>query len=347
MLEIIATLFGLVQSILILLKKKENWIFYLLNNLTLILFSLQNKLYGDVFENLVYVGCGITGLTIWYSNKVDEKYKHITYCKNRERIYYLILFAAITTICYLWLISTDDALPILDAVTTGLGLTATIMMTFKKVDSWIVWFVDDILMAVVYFMLPDRAIYLCALNIIWIFLAVGTWYTWHKESVSCKQSSIKRVYIAAKFNKGNNFKDDFRSELVDITVYNEESYIKDSNGNIKYNYVGPFYCEQASNGDVTSTACNDIVKCENDAIEKCDEFIVYFDEHCSPGSITEIVLASLLNKKITIFFKETNSKYNIKSENWYPITFAMLKADKVSIKPIKSEKEIIDYVISI
>ena len=100
MLELLATIFGLVQSVLILLKKKENWIFYLLNNLTLIMFSLHNRLYGDILENLIYVSFGITGITIWYSNKVNKKYKNITYCTKKERVKYLLLFVAITVICY-------------------------------------------------------------------------------------------------------------------------------------------------------------------------------------------------------------------------------------------------------
>ena len=46
-------------------------------------------------------------------------------------------------------------------------------MAMKKVDSWIYWLIDDILMAITYFSLPDKAIYLMTLNIIWIFLAIG------------------------------------------------------------------------------------------------------------------------------------------------------------------------------
>lgn len=60
------------------------------------------------------------------------------------------------------------------------------MMSFKRVESWIVWFVDDILMAYIYFLLPDSGFYLMMLNIVWVGLAVGTWYTWHKEAMKLK-----------------------------------------------------------------------------------------------------------------------------------------------------------------
>lgn len=185
MLEIITSIFGLIQSILIMLNKKENWIFYILNILTLTIFSLKAKLYGDVLENTIYLIIGFFGLFTWYSKNISSKFiKHnkIQWMNNKERIVFFIIFILITEIIYLWLIHTDDPLALLDAVTTGLSFVATLTMAMKKVDSWIYWLIDDILMAITYFSLPNKAIYLMTLNIIWIFLAIGTIYTWNKQT---------------------------------------------------------------------------------------------------------------------------------------------------------------------
>ena len=73
MLEIFTACCGLIQSILILFKRKENWIFYLLNIVTLTVFSFTAKLYGDVVENLVYVIFGLLGLFTWYSINISKK----------------------------------------------------------------------------------------------------------------------------------------------------------------------------------------------------------------------------------------------------------------------------------
>ena len=186
MLEIFSACCGLIQSILILFKRKENWIFYLLNIITLTIFSFTAKLYGDVIENLVYVIFGFFGLFTWYSEHISKKIfgseNKIRYANIKERIFYLLMFLSISIGMYFFLKSTDDPFPFLDAITTGMSFTATLMMAFKRVDSWIVWFIDDILMAYVYFSLKDKALYLMALNIIWVVLAIGTWYTWHKEA---------------------------------------------------------------------------------------------------------------------------------------------------------------------
>lgn len=185
MLEIISAVCGLMQSILIACKRKENWIFYLLNIVTLTLFSFQAHLYGDVLENLIYTIFGLLGLITWYSdkvtNKILSKFTKIRYCTIKERTIYISVLFVLWIVNYLWLVNTKDPYPILDALTTSMGFIATLMMTLKLVDSWIIWLVDDILMAIVYFSLPDKAIYLMTLNIIWVGLAIITWYIWHKE----------------------------------------------------------------------------------------------------------------------------------------------------------------------
>lgn len=192
MLELFSAMCGLIQSILIMFKRKENWIFYLANIITLTIFSLSAKLYGDVIENSVYVFFGFLGLFTWYntkiSNKLSNKYKNISYCNKSELIFYIGLLFAISSVTYFCLLHTDDVSPFLDAITTGMGFTATLMMATKKVESWIVWFVDDIIMAYIYFMLPDRGFWLMLLNIIWVGLAFGSFIIWHKEAMKNKKN---------------------------------------------------------------------------------------------------------------------------------------------------------------
>ena len=183
MLEIITSIFGLIQSILIMLNKKENWIFYLLNISALIIFSLTAKLYGDVLENSIYLLIGLFGLFSWYSKNISSKIiknNEIHWMTSKERIIYFFIFIVISVLIYLWLIHTDDPLALLDAITTGLSFVATFTMATKKVDSWIYWLVDDVLMAITYYLLPDKALWLMSLNIVWIFLAIATIYSWSR-----------------------------------------------------------------------------------------------------------------------------------------------------------------------
>lgn len=193
MLEVFTALMGLIQSILIMLNKKENWLFYMANIIALTFFSFYAKLYGDVLENLVYVSFGLLGLFTWYSEKISKKiFKKenvISFCTTKERILYFLMFSIISVGTYIWLLNTNDPAPFLDAITTGMGFTATLMMALKRVESWYVWFIDDILMAYIYFSLPERAFYLMLLNLVWVLLAVGSIITWTMEAK--KQKVVK------------------------------------------------------------------------------------------------------------------------------------------------------------
>ena len=70
-LEIGATIFGLIQGVLVMLNKRSNWIAYSIQMLLMIFFSLLMNLYGDVVNSSIYLILGIIGYIIW--NKKSEK----------------------------------------------------------------------------------------------------------------------------------------------------------------------------------------------------------------------------------------------------------------------------------
>lgn len=171
-----ATILGLIQGVLVMLNKRSNWIFYILQMLFLIAFSLINHLYGDVVNNSIYLVMGVIGFILWNRGKESK----ITTCSLKERIIYLVVMLLGTIGVSLILKNTDDPLPLLDAFTTVSSLIATYYMMKKKLDTWVIWFVNDIFYAIEYFILPDQALYLFALNVIWTLMAVGSYINWYK-----------------------------------------------------------------------------------------------------------------------------------------------------------------------
>lgn len=175
-LEIGATIFGLIQGALVMLNKRSNWIAYVIQMLFMILFSFRANLYGDVVNNLVYFVLGIIGFILW-NKKEDEDIKK---CSFKERIIYVSVIVLSTFLVFLILRKTDDPLPLLDAFTTTSSFVATYYMIQKKIDTWIIWFINDIFYAIEYFILPDQAFYLFLLNIIWTVMAIGSYINWDK-----------------------------------------------------------------------------------------------------------------------------------------------------------------------
>ena len=176
--EIIATVLGLVQGVLVWMDKRSNWIAYCLQYVFMTVFSINAHLYGDITNCIIYFIIGVFGWFMW-NNKST---KPIRYCSSKERILYALVFVVSSAILYFVLKQTNDPLPLLDAFTTAGGYVATYYMLTRKVDTWILWFIIDVLYIIEYYMLPDQAWYLMGLNLIWTFMAVGSFLTWNKKA---------------------------------------------------------------------------------------------------------------------------------------------------------------------
>lgn len=174
--EIGATIFGLIQGTLVMFNKRSNWIAYIIQMIFLIIFSYQEKLYGDITNSIIYIILGVIGYISW-NNKSNQK---INKCNKKERIIYISIIILLTLFTYSILIKTKDPLPLLDAFTTTSSFIATYYMITKKIDSWIIWFINDIFYALEYFILPNQATYLFILNIIWSIMAICSYINWNK-----------------------------------------------------------------------------------------------------------------------------------------------------------------------
>lgn len=177
MVEISATAFGLLQGLFVMLNKRCNWIFYVIQMALMIIFSLQNHLYGDTVNSSVYIIIGVIGWFLWGK----ESGTKIELASMKEFVIYSSAIVFGTLAVRTWLMGTDDPLPTLDAFTTVSSFVATILMVRHKIDTWVIWFVNDIAYCVEYWLLPDQALYLLGLNVVWTGMAVGSFIIWYKE----------------------------------------------------------------------------------------------------------------------------------------------------------------------
>lgn len=178
MFEILATAMGIIQGALVWADKRSNWIFYCLQYIFMAVFSVKAHLYGDVGSCVLYFAVGIAGWFLWSR----ESNASIRRCSRKERCIYIGVLSLLSVALWLGLKRTDDPLPLLDALTTAGGYVATYYMLMKKVDTWIIWFFVDVLYIAEYYLLPDRAWYLMALNIIWTGMSVGSFLSWNKKA---------------------------------------------------------------------------------------------------------------------------------------------------------------------
>jgi nicotinamide mononucleotide transporter len=175
--EILAVIAGLAQGVLIMLNKKSNWIFYIAQMVLLVIFSTINHLWGDVAMNTLFIAYGIYGMISWNRETDGNGVTILTMAQTLKTVA-AILF--LWVISYVVLTHTNDPLPVLDSITTAGGLVATFLMVKHKLETWIVWFVVDVLYVAQYWLLPNQALYLMTLNIVWTVMAVISYISWKR-----------------------------------------------------------------------------------------------------------------------------------------------------------------------
>ena len=175
--EIICTILGLIQGILAYLNKRSNWLVYALQMAFLVIFSYINSLCGDTIQNSIYLIICVYSFFMWSKS---NKYKEIGVMTINSRILSSVLIIILSILFGLILKKTSDPLPFVDAFTTVTTFAALIMMSYHKIETWVMWFVNDMADIYEYYMLPNQAYYLIFLYIIWTGLAIVSFINWIK-----------------------------------------------------------------------------------------------------------------------------------------------------------------------
>jgi nicotinamide mononucleotide transporter len=175
--EILAVVAGLAQGVLIMLNKKSNWIFYIAQMVLLVIFSTINHLWGDVAMNTLFIAYGVYGMISWNRETDGNGVTILTIAQTLKTVAATLFLWVIS---YVVLTHTNDPLPVLDSITTAGGLVATFLMVKHKLETWIVWFVVDVLYVAQYWLLPNQALYLMTLNIVWTVMAVISYISWKR-----------------------------------------------------------------------------------------------------------------------------------------------------------------------
>lgn len=176
-LEITSVVMGLIQGVLVMFNKRANWIFYCLQMAAMLLFSYFSNLYGDVLNSTFYFFLGIFAFYKWGQGET----RYIRRSTLRESALYLSVTALMSILGYCVLRETQDPLPYLDTLTTTTSLLATLLMVLRRIDCWIVWFINDLLYIVEYYMLPNQATYLLILNCLWMIMAILSYMQWNRQ----------------------------------------------------------------------------------------------------------------------------------------------------------------------
>ena len=159
-LEIISTVLGVWSYIEIIRRKARGLVIGFVAVLLLAYLFYQHRLYSDMALMLYYASASLTALFFWRHTFRKNHTLQITRLNRRTRRMLFVgipltigLLAGITSHLHLWLpaiFPVAARIPLGDATTTVLGITASILIIRRKVEAMVFWLAGDTLSTLIY-----------------------------------------------------------------------------------------------------------------------------------------------------------------------------------------------------
>lgn len=187
--EIAAVILGLLS---VYLTTKENiwcWPTGIAMVILYVIIFFNAKLYSDMIENFVYIFMQGYGWYYWiYASKKTDKDKVPVTRLVMKSVFIWVSIIAIATVGtgYFMDTQTDADFAYLDALTTVMSLVAQWLLSFKILESWVLWITVDVISTNIY---AIKGLYFTAgLYVLFLILAILgliRWYTsMKKQAVS-------------------------------------------------------------------------------------------------------------------------------------------------------------------
>lgn len=191
-LEFTGTLFNLASVWLI--AKRNIWT-WPIATIGVILFGVlfyQIQLYADFFEQIYYFITGLWGWYLWQTSRQKTEDNKVSIATNTYKAnLYWVGGIAIASIITTWLLihlniwmprlfPEPASLPGIDATTTVMSFAATILMIRRRVESWILWILVDIVAVWLYYY--KEVPFIALLYLVFLGIAISGYITWRRAS---------------------------------------------------------------------------------------------------------------------------------------------------------------------
>lgn len=186
--ELIGTIFGFISVYLATQSNILTWATGIINEIFLFLLFYQVQLYADMFLQVFFMGVTIYGWKHW---KSESSGLAITRLNGKSKLLLgigaiLATLLAGTFLSKLHLLipgyfHTAAAYPFTDSLVMILSIIATLLLALKKIESWYVWIVVDILCVVLFF--SKEIFFLSFESLVFLGLAIYGYYQWKSKLI--------------------------------------------------------------------------------------------------------------------------------------------------------------------
>ena len=149
--EVIGFVTGALCVWLVAKQNVLNWPIGIANNLAFLVLFVSAGLFADAWLQVVYVGLAVWGWYSWVHGGPRRTSLPVTRSSRTEWVWLVVAMLAATAVLT-WVLSTwsTSTVPLPDAATTALSLGATYGQIRKRVGSWVLWIVADLVYVPLY-----------------------------------------------------------------------------------------------------------------------------------------------------------------------------------------------------
>ena len=144
-LSLLSSVLGVFSVLLCSDRKVAFYLFGFAQLITYVILCIEQRLYGEIAENIFYFITMIYGLYLWMKNyNYDEAIVETRSLNAGQKVWVfigtLIGVFVLSNILYI----TDDTQPFMDAITTVPAFVAQVLMITRYRDSWYYWLSIDL-----------------------------------------------------------------------------------------------------------------------------------------------------------------------------------------------------------
>lgn len=149
MIEIVAVIFTLLSVIFTVRGNILCWPMSMIGVTFYSIIFYQHDLFGDLFLQGVFFVQSIIGWINWRKPKEELP---ISWIKKENRGQLINAMMLLYMIVFIFTSNLDGHMPFLDSAVTTLSITATFLLIKKKIEAWILWIINDILLIILFSM---------------------------------------------------------------------------------------------------------------------------------------------------------------------------------------------------
>lgn len=180
--SILSLVSGISGIFAVVLCSQRKFIFYAFawcQLITYVILAYEQKLYGEIIENIFYAITMIGGMFMWLANYDNKKEQVIArQQKPWELLATFILMFVVIYIFYRHLNLTDDTQPFLDSATTVPAFIAQMLMIMRYREQWIFWLIIDVGSILMWIHAGDWC--MVAQFVFWTINCIYGFYKWSK-----------------------------------------------------------------------------------------------------------------------------------------------------------------------